>query len=372
MADYYELLGVSRNASEDEIKKAYRKLARELHPDTNGGDPESAERFKEVTVAYETLGDPEKRRQYDMYGEAGARGQGGDFFSSNFGDIFENFFGQAFGGGFGGQSDPTRSSRHGEDFETSLTLTFEESIFGAKKNISIRLPVTCKSCGGSGSKAGTSPSVCKACGGSGQVRRVTQTLLGRMMTASTCDHCYGDGKIITTPCPDCRGEGRKTEERSYVLDIQPGLEDGSTLRLPGKGPAGPRGSYPGNLYVHIRVEPSERFKRDGQDLKAVMPISISQATLGSKLEFESVDEVLEISVPQGTQSGKVVRFKGKGVPSYSGRGRGDLLVELVVTTRKDLSEEEIALYARLAEIRGEKILDPHEHGLFSKLKSAFR
>ncbi len=372
MADYYELLGVSKSATEDEIKKAYRKLARELHPDTNGGDAVAVERFKEVTIAYETLRDPEKRRQYDMFGDSAARGQGnGDFFSPNFGDIFENIFGQAFNGGFsdgGGQ----RTARHGEDMETSVTLKFEEAIFGTKKEVTVRIPVTCKTCAGSGSKPGTTPSVCKTCGGSGQVRRFTQTLLGRMMTTSTCDTCYGEGKIITTPCSDCRGEGRKTEERTYLIEIQPGIEAGSTLRLTGKGPAGPRGGYPGNLYVHVSVEPSNVFKRVGQDLHAQLGISISQAALGTKLEFESLDEMIEVSIPPGTQSGKVLRFRGKGVPNFGGRGRGDLLIELMVTTPKDLIEEEINLYTRLAEIRGEKISEPHEHGLFSKIKSAFR
>lgn len=371
MADYYELLGVSKSASEDEIKKAYRKLARELHPDTNGGDAVAVERFKEVTIAYETLRDPEKRRQYDLFGDSGSKGQGaGDFFAPNFGDIFQDIFGQAFGGGLGDQGQ--RPIRHGEDFETTVSLRFEEAIFGTKKEITVRLPVTCRTCAGSGSKPGTTPSVCKSCGGSGQVRRVTQTLLGRMMTTSTCDTCYGEGKIITTPCPDCRGEGRKTEERSYLIEIQPGIEDGATLRLTGKGPAGPRGGYPGNLYVHVNVEPHSVFRRSGQGLYAQFNISISQAALGTKLPFETLEDVVEINVSPGTQSGKILRFKGKGVPNFGGRGRGDLLVELIVTTPKDLNEEEINLLTRLAEIRGEKISEPHEHGLFSKIKSAFR
>ncbi|MGC8481121.1 MAG: molecular chaperone DnaJ [Acidimicrobiales bacterium] len=373
MADYYELLGVSRSASEDEIKRSYRRLARELHPDTNG-DPQAEERFKEISKAYEVLRDPERRRQYDMYGDVGARGgpggPGGDFFGApNFGDIFENIFGQAFGNAPRGSG---RSARQGEDMEIRLNLTFEEAVFGAEKEISIRIPVTCSTCAGSGCKPGTVPSVCQSCGGSGQVRRVSQTLLGRMMTTAPCDRCHGEGNIITTPCQDCRGEGRRTEERKYRVDIQPGVDDGSILRLTGRGPAGPRGGYPGNLFVHVSVSPSERFDRLGNDLHAQVPISFAQAALGTTIAFETLEDVIDIEVPPGTQHGKVVRLRNRGVPHLGGRGRGDLLVELVVETPRDLSAEEVTLLTQLAELRGESITDPNSHGLFSKLKSAFR
>lgn len=374
MADYYELLGVSKSATEDEIKKAYRRLARELHPDINGGNPKSEERFKEVTAAYETLRDPEKRRQYDVYGEAGARGGGnGDFFAPNFGDIFENIFGQAFGGGGGGfRTSNGRPVRQGEDMEVRVQLSFEESVFGAQKEISVRVPVACSTCGGNGAKPGTVPSLCQVCGGAGQVRKVSQTLLGRMMTTAPCDRCHGEGQIITTPCQDCRGEGRRTEERKYRIDIQPGVDDGSILRLPGRGPAGPRGGYPGNLFVHISVKSSDRFERVGQDLRVVQPISFAQAALGTTISFETLEDTVDIAVAPATQSGKLVRIRNRGVPSLSGRGRGDLIVELVVETPKELSEEEVTILVRLAEIRGEKITEPGEHGIFSKLKSAFR
>ncbi len=371
MADFYELLGVSKNATDDEIKRSYRKLARELHPDTNGGDPVAENRFKEITVAYDTLRDPEKRRQYDMFGSTGARGggPGGDFFAPNFGDIFENIFGQSFGtSGRGGG----RPMHQGEDMEATVSLTFEESVFGTEKEVTVRIPVTCTTCGGNGAKVGTAPSVCQACGGSGQVRRVSQTLLGRMMTAAPCDRCRGEGQIITTPCQDCRGEGRRTEERTYRVEIQPGVDDGSILRLTGRGPAGPRGGYPGNLFLHLAVAPSDRFRREGNELISSQTISFAQAALGTTIEFETLEDTVELNVAPGTQSGKVVRFRNRGVPHLGGRGRGDLLVELVVETPRDLKEEEVSLLMRLAEIRGEKVSDPHEHGLFSKLKSAFR
>lgn len=372
MRDFYEILGVSRDANEEDIKRAYRRLAREHHPDKNGGDKESEERFKEVTVAYETLRDPERRRNYDVYGSqmgAGGGGNPGDFFGGNIGDIFENFFGSAFGNSFSGGS---RDRRRGHDFEVTLQLEFEEAVFGAQKEIAVRIPVNCGTCSGSGAQPGTVPSTCQNCQGTGQVRRVSQSILGRMVTSAACDRCHGEGRLISTPCKDCRGEGRKTEEKRYAVEIPAGVDDGATLRLPGKGPAGPRGGVPGDLYVHLSVRPSERFKRAGYDVAAELPISISQAALGTTLSFQTLDDEEEVVIPAGTQAGRVIRLRGKGIPQLQGRARGDLLIQVVVSTPVDLSEEEVLLFKQLAEIRGEVVGDGSDHGLFSKIRSAFK
>ncbi|MGH9104116.1 MAG: DnaJ domain-containing protein, partial [Acidimicrobiales bacterium] len=258
--DYYAVLGVERSATEDEIKRAYRQLARELHPDANGGDSRSEERFKEVVVAYETLRDPERRRRYDMFGPDGARGQGGPsaedlFGGGGFGDLFDAFFGQA-GFARGQRQGPTR----GSDAEVVLDLPFEEAVFGARRDVSLRVPVTCSTCSGSGARPGTSPTTCPTCQGSGEVRRVRQSILGQMVTASACATCRGSGETVSSACPDCRGDGRRTEERSYAVDVPAGVDEGSTLRLTGRGSAGPRGGPPGDLYVHLRVQAHERLR----------------------------------------------------------------------------------------------------------------
>lgn len=369
--DYYSLLGVPRNASEDEIKKAYRRLARELHPDANGGDRELEDRFKDITTAYETLRDPEKRRMYDTYGEEGVRGGMGDSpFGSGFGDIFDTFFGSAFGGGFGQQ----RSSgpKRGTDLEVHVELSFTEAVFGVQKEVSLRLPVSCETCGGSGAKPGTTSSACQVCGGTGSVRRVAQSILGRMVTAVPCDRCRGEGSVIVTPCPDCRGEGRRTEERSYSVEIPAGVDDGSTLRLAGRGPAGPRGGLPGDLYVQVHVKPHPKFRRDGMDLLSQLPISLTQAVLGVALKFETLDGIEDLVIPQGTQSGTQFRLRSRGVPDLRGGGRrGDLIVSVVVDIPVHLDDEEEELFRRIADLRGEEVAD-RDHSLFSKIKSAFK
>ncbi|WP_298337297.1 molecular chaperone DnaJ [Ferrimicrobium sp.] len=371
MVDYYEVLGVARSATAEDIKRSYRKLARQLHPDVNGGDKDAENRFKLVTEAYDTLSDPEKRRQYDLYGSSGGAGSdpfGGGPFQPNFTDIFQTVFGQ----GFGGQEAP--GPRRGEDMETAVNLAFEEAVFGCQKEISLKMPTTCPTCSGSGAKVGTSPTVCAQCQGSGSVKRVTQSFLGRMVTTMTCDVCHGEGKVITDLCPDCRGEGRKTLERHFTIEVPPGADNGLVLRLTGKGAAAPRGGQPGSLYVHVNVAPSQRFERQGNDLWMQLPLSYVQAALGAQVDFESLDGPETIEVAPGTQPGATVHLKGKGVPVLSGRGRGrgDLIVAMDVQMPKELSEEEEGLLRQLAELRGEQVLGHHEHGIFSKLKSAFK
>ncbi len=372
--DYYELLGVDRNASEEEIKRAYRVLARELHPDTSGGGPGAEERFKAVSQAYETLRDPERRRRYDMFGPERVAAGGGagpsDVFGGGLGDLFDAFFGGAqgpFGGGRPSRQGPVR----GSDAEVVAELSFEEAVFGADKQVSPRLAVTCATCSGSGARPGTNPATCSVCGGAGEVRRARQTILGQMVTASPCTRCRGLGQVIASPCPDCRGEGRVTEARNYTVEVPAGVDHGSTLRLSGRGPAGPRGGSAGDLYVHLSVKSHDRFRRAGYDLVHTLHLPVTQAALGAHLDFETLDGTEDLVVPPGTQTGRTFRLRGRGVPHVESRGRGDLLVEVVVDTPTDLSPPQEDLLRQLAAERGEEVAPP-EASLLSKIRSAFK
>jgi molecular chaperone DnaJ len=375
--DYYELLGVARSASQDDLKKAYRRLARELHPDTNP-DPAAEERFKEVALAYETLSDPERRRRYDTFGPEGAAGGAGGagfdpFAGAGLGDIFEAFFGGAAGGSpFGGgrQRGPSGPPR-GADMELTVELAFEEAVFGVARDVTLRLPVACAACEATGAKLGTSATVCGECGGSGQVRRVRQSILGQMVTAGPCTRCGGVGEIVADPCTTCRGEGRVTEERTYTIDVPSGVDDGTTLRLTGRGSVGPRGGGAGDLYVHLRVKPHERFERDGYDLVDELHLAFTQAALGATVRYETLDGDEELSIGGGTQTGRVFRLRHKGVPHVDGRGRGDLLVHVVVDVPDGLDDAQEALLRQLAEARGEDVAPP-EHGLMSRIRGAFK
>jgi molecular chaperone DnaJ len=369
--DYYELLGVRRDATADEIKRAYRRLARELHPDANPGDAETEARFKEVALAYEVLSDPDKRRRYDRFGpDAVGAASSNDpfgFAGGGLGDIFDAFFGggSPFGGGGGG------GPQRGTDLEVVLDLDFEAAVFGAQQPVAVKTAVTCESCDATGAKAGTLPTPCADCGGSGQVRRVRQSFLGQMVTTSPCPRCSGLGQVIESPCPDCRGEGRQVAERTYTVDIPAGVDTGSTLRLTGRGAVGPRGGPAGDLYVTLRVRPHERFEREGADLIHRLHISAVQAALGVTLELETLDGVEQIRLQSGTQPGDVIRLRGRGVPHLQRRSRGDLMIEVVVNVPRDITAEEDELLRRLAELRGEPV-DPPDSGLLSKIRSAFR
>jgi len=370
--DYYELLGVARDASDEELKRAYRRLARELHPDASGGDPASEAQFKEVTLAYETLRDPERRRQYDMFGPDGARGAGrtgapGDIFGAGLGDLFDAFFGGSpFGGGAQQQAAPHR----GEDVELTLDLRFEEAVFGVGRSTSLRGPVTCEACSGSGAAPGTSATRCPDCSGTGQLRRVRQSILGQVVTSSPCHRCRGLGTTVESPCPQCRGEGRRVEERAVTVEVPPGVDDGTTLRITGAGSAPIRGGIPGDLYVHLRVAPHERFQRSGSDLLADVHVASTQAALGAELSLATLDGDETIAVPAGTQSGKVVRIRGRGVPHVRGRGRGDLHVRIVVDTPTDLSKEQERLLREFARLRGEELAN-EDGGFLSRIRSSF-
>jgi len=377
MADYYELLGVPRSANADEMKKAYRKRARELHPDANPGDAAAEERFKQVAQAYEVLSDPEQRARYDRFGEAGVGGASGGpnvgdmFGGGGLGDLFDAFFGgngNPFGGGGGrGPTGPPR----GQDLEVVADVAFEQAVFGATVGVTVRTAAKCDDCGGSGAGSGTQPVTCSECNGRGQVQRVRQSLLGQMVTSSACPRCQGLGQIIVTPCTTCNGEGRSVLEKTYQVDVPAGVDTGSTLRLTGRGAVGPRGGGAGDLYVHIRVAEHERFVRQGDDLVAQLPISIAQAALGTKVLLPTLDGTDEqIIVPAGTQPGKQFVYRHRGVPRLQGRGRGDLRVVVDVQVPTKLTDFEAELLKKFAEARGEDV-GVSEGGLFSRIKSAF-
>jgi molecular chaperone DnaJ len=370
--DYYELLGVERNAPDDEIKRAYRQLARTLHPDANGGDPASEARFKEVTVAYETLRDPERRRRYDTFGPEGMRGSGaapGDVFGGGLGDLFDAFFGGNAGaaGGFGGGR--PAGPRRGDDVELVLDLRFEEAVFGVEREVSWRGPVVCATCSGSGARPGTTPTSCPECRGAGQVRRVRQSILGQVVTTAPCPRCHGYGEIVSSPCSDCRGEGRRLEDRSVTVEVPPGVDEGTTLRITGSGSPAPRGGVPGDLYVHLRVARHERFVRSGSDLVTQLHVPLTQAALGAEVPIETLDGTETIAVAAGTQTGKMTKLRGRGVPHVRGRGRGDLHVEVVVDTPTALDKEQDHLLRELARARGEEVASG-EGGLFSRIRSS--
>ncbi len=369
-ADYYALLGVRPDATEDELKRAYRRTARELHPDTNG-DPEAEARFKEVSRAYEVLRDPARRARYDRFGpdaEAGAAGGAADPFfgaSGGLGDLFDAFFGGA-GGGARRRSGPVR----GADAEVVIELAFRDAVFGMSRDVTVDVLVACDACQGSGARPGTTAVRCPECNGAGETHRVRQSILGQVVTAAPCRRCNGLGETIASPCPECRSDGRRLESRSFSVDVPAGVDHGSTLRLSGRGPAGLRGGPPGDLYVHLSVQAHERFIRAGSDLEAALNVSMAQAALGTTVIFETLDGDESLTIAPGAQSGDILRVRGRGVPHVRGRGRGDLNVHLVVDTPTELTKAQEELLRQLAAERGEKV-DPPNEGLRSRLRSAF-
>jgi len=376
--DYYALLGVPRTANSDELKKAYRKRARELHPDANPGDAAAEEQFKKVARAYEVLSDADARARYDRFGEQGVGGANGpnvgDMFGGGagggLGDLFDAFFGGGggpFGGGGGrGPAGPPR----GQDLEVVADVAFEQAVFGATVPVTLRTALRCDDCGGTGAGEGTKPVTCSECNGRGQVQRVRHSMLGQMVTSSACQKCSGLGQVIVTPCPKCAGEGRIVSEKTYQVDVPAGVDTGSTLRLTGRGAVGPRGGTSGDMYVHIRVAAHERYRRENDDLITDLPVSIAQASLGAKFLLPTLDGDEEILVPAGTQPGREFVLRQRGVPRLQGRGRGDLRVRVQVQVPTKLSEPEVELLKKFAESRGEELHS--EHGLFARIKSAFQ
>ena len=349
--DLYEILGVPRDASATEIKAAYRRLARELHPDVNG-NPADQERFKEIAGAYEILSDPAKRQRYDTFGATGP--QGAPF--SDLQDLFDMFFGGGFGGGFTTRARGPRSrSRHGEDLRATILVPFRDAAFGVQRELELERLETCGTCAGTGAQPGTSPTTCRTCGGTGEVQSVRRSIFGTVMTATPCGACGGTGQEILDRCETCFGEGRVLAPGTVVFDVPAGVSDGMDLRVAGQGHAGIVGGPPGDLIVELRVEAPVAFERRGQDLHGVLDVSITQATLGGEVEFEALDGPQRIRIEPGTESGTLIRLQGKGIPHLQRRGRGDLFVTLHIVPPRDLSEEERGLLEQLADLRREPV-----------------
>ena len=383
--DYYEVLGVAKGAAADEIKKSYRKIALQFHPDRNPGNKESEEKFKEAAEAYDTLSSPDKRAQYDRFGHAGGNngfgGQGGpggmrmeDIFN-NFGDIFGN--NDMFGGMFGGQgSGGRRQGSRGANLRIKLKMDFGEIANGANKKIKVKKHISCQQCNGSGAKDKNSVQTCGTCAGSGQVRRVTNTFLGQMQTVTTCPTCNGEGSTITAKCGNCKGEGRVYGEETLSLDIPAGVQDGMQLSMSGKGNAGERGGPPGDLLLLVEEEKHEHLTRHDLDVVYQLHVSFPEAVLGMQAEVTTIDGKAKIKIPAGTQSGRIFRLKGKGFPSFQSYEKGDELIEVNVWSPQTLSHEEKELMEKLKnspnfkpgpEARAER----EEKGFFDKIKDAF-
>lgn len=368
--DYYERLGLARDASETEVKKAFRRLARELHPDVNAHDPEAEEKFKAAAEAYEVLSDPERRATYDRYGPEGLRS--GGFQPSGFGsfaDIFDAFFGGGVGGdGFGGGGRP--GPAQGGDVAVTATIELVDAATGRSVEVGYDGVVRCETCHGNGAEPGTPIETCERCGGAGQLRAVTQTPFGQVVRATVCDACHGDGRVPTQPCASCRGRGRTVERQTLSVDVPAGIADGQRIRLAGRGHAGEQGGPPGDLYVLVRVAEDKRFVRDGDDLVTVADVPAPLAALGTTLEVPTLDDPIELDIPAGTQPHDTLTLRGLGMPTLRGRRKGDLRVVVNVVIPRRLSPEQKELLERLAGTLTDDNLRSDD-GVFSKLKRAF-
>ena len=363
MSDFYDVLGVSRDADEATLKKAYRRLAMECHPDRNNGDRAAEARFKEVSEAYEVLRDPQKRAVYDRYGEAGLRGGAGQASGFHAFDLSEalNIFMRDFGAGgfggfeelFGGGRRAHHAERQGNDLRAAVTLTLTEVATGAKKTLKYKVLVPCESCGGSGAKPGTSAKTCQTCGGSGEVRRAQRSILGQFVSVSPCPTCAGEGRVIAEPCPVCRGDGRMRTDRTVAVDVPPGVSSANYITLRGQGHAGPRGGPAGDLVVMLEVEEDERFERHEDELVYDLPLSFSQAALGAEVVVPTPYGDEKLKVPPGTQAGTVLRLKHRGLPHLGAGSKGDLHVRIGVWTPERLSPEMEKLFRELAKHEGE-------------------
>ena len=376
--DYYEVLGVSKGASEDEIKKAYKKLARKYHPDMNPGDKEAEEKFKEVNEANEVLSDPEKKARYDQFGFAGvdpsygaggpggpggAGGFGGGFDFGDLGDIFGSFFGGGFGGGQTRRNGPQR----GESIRASVSVTFTEAAFGCEKEVTIQRSEQCTTCKGNGCAPGTTPEICPDCHGSGVVQVQQRTPMGVFASSRPCQRCRGTGRIIHQPCTDCGGSGAVRKRKTIKVNIPAGIDHGQTISLRGQGNAGKNGGPAGDLLITVMVQPHELFRREGNDVFCEAPITFSQAVLGAKLRIPTIDEPVEYTIPEGTQTGTVFRLRGKGIPVLNGRGRGDQYVTVTIETPRDLNREQKEALKKFSETLGEGNYEKHR-SFFGKKK----
>lgn len=369
--DYYEVLGLSKDASEAEIKKAYRKRARQYHPDVNK-EAGAEDKFKEVKEAYDVLSDSQARGQYDRFGHAatnqGAGGGQGDFGGGGFEDIFDMFFG---GGGGGGRRNPN-APRQGADLQYTLTIEFTEAILGKDTEIRIPKEETCGTCDGNGAKPGTEPETCSVCNGTGQQEQVQNTPFGRVVNRRVCYSCSGTGKIIKEKCSTCHGEGRVQKHKTIPVQIPAGVDHGMKIRVTGHGEPGANGGPPGDLYIILRVREHRFFDRDGQDIHCEMPITFVQATLGDEIEVPTLNGRVNLKIPAGTQTGTHFRLKGKGVPSLRGRGNGDQHIRVKILTPKKLGDEQKQLLKQFAEISGDHIPEEQQEGFFDRVMKAFR
>jgi molecular chaperone DnaJ len=364
VADHYQTLGVSRDATPDEIKKAYRKIARELHPDVNP-DPSVQDKFKEVTAAYEILSDSQKRQSYDM----GGSGFGGGGFGGGFGDIMDAFFGG------GGSRGPRPRTRQGQDALIRIEVDLHEACFGTEKEISVESAIACEKCLATGCADGESPSMCQVCKGRGETQHVMRSVLGQVMTSRPCNACQGYGSVITHPCRECAGDGRVRARQKIAIKIPPGVETGNRIQLSGRGEVGAGGGPAGDLYVEIVEKNHDYLVREGETLHVALSISMSAAALGTTVSVDSLDGPVDVQVKAGTQSAATVSIKGKGMTRLRSNHRGDLLVHIEVQTPTKLNREEEELLKKFAEIRGEKVgeghVKDHDGSLFSKFRDAF-
>jgi len=373
--DYYEVLGVGKDASGDEVKKAFRKLARQYHPDVNK-DPEAETQFKEINEAYEVLSDEQKRAQYDRFGhnvQGGGFGGGGQGFEgwTDINDIFNEFFG-GFGGRQGGAQQGRRSPRRGADLKYELKLDFVEAIFGAEKDIEVSRSENCPRCTATGCEPGTSPTRCKTCNGTGEVRRVQQSILGSFVNVTTCATCGGTGEVIASPCRQCGGKKQIRSVKTLRVTIPQGVDNGMHVRLNGEGEPGVNGGPPGNLYVEVHVTPHPFFRRKEQDIIVELGVNVAQAALGDEIEVPTIDGKEKLTIPPGTQSGSIFRVKGKGVPHLRRNSRGDQVVIVTVSIPKVLSADQRKLFFELAKTMGKEVTTQQgEKGFFDRLRDAF-
>lgn len=375
--DYYEVLGIGRDANEADIKKAYRKLAKQYHPDVNPGDKDAEAKFKEISEAYEVLSDPQKRSGYDRFGHAGVDPNGfgsagagfGGFDFGGFSDIFETFESFFSGTGFGRSSRSRTGPQKGADLKYSVEISFEEAAFGVEKEINISRNENCAKCGGSGSKPGSSPAACKRCNGTGQVQNRHATPFGQFIDVRACDMCRGEGKIIVDPCPDCKGMGKVRKTVKKKLNIPAGIDDGQIITSRGDGEPGTRGGPSGDLFVTVNVRPHPIFRRQGFDVVCEIPITFVQAALGTEIEVPTLDGKVKYNIPEGTQTGSIFRLKNKGIPYLRGNGRGDQYVKVEVEVPKKLNEKQKELLRQFAEISGDELYEQRK-GFFDKMKDA--
>ncbi|MDR3120390.1 MAG: molecular chaperone DnaJ [Clostridiales bacterium] len=373
--DYYEVLGISKGASEAEIKKAFRQQAKKFHPDVNSGDKGAEAKFKEVNEAYDVLSDSQKRSRYDQMGHAGvdpnAYGGGGAGFGGvdfDLGDIFDSFFGGGFGGRSSGRA--RNAPQKGPDLRYNVELAFEEAAFGVEKEIHLNRNEKCTTCGGTGARDGSAPTTCSACGGSGQVQVRQNTPFGQFSTVRTCETCHGEGKIVTNPCAQCGGGGKIKKSARIKVKIPGGIDSGQSISLRGEGEPGARGGPNGDLYVTVRVKRHALFSRDGVDVICEMPITFAQAALGSEVEVPTLDGKVKYQIPEGTQTGTVFRLKNKGIPYLRGNGRGDQFVKTTIEVPKRLNEKQKRILRDFADVSGDEVHD-QRRGFFDKMRQSF-